>query len=115
MISPAVTLLLILVIGIAIGLVIYQYAGSNWLSQLTGTSRGQLTNALAGIAGAFIGYHLAIVFGSVGASTPLIFAAVAAALLVWGWRTVKVMTTYLFMLTPEGAQRTKCQRTKCLA
>jgi uncharacterized membrane protein YeaQ/YmgE (transglycosylase-associated protein family) len=90
MISPAVTLLLILVIGIAIGLVLHQYAGSDWLSQLTGTRRGQLTSAVVGIAGAFIGYHLAIVVSSVGASTPLIFAAVGAALPVWGWRTVKV-------------------------
>lgn len=88
--SPAVTLLLILVIGIAIGLLMYRYAGSNWLSQLTGTRRGQLTSAIVGTAGAFIGYHLAILMGSAGATTSLIFAAIAAALLVWGWRTVKV-------------------------
>jgi len=90
MISPAVTLSLVLIIGTAIGLLMYRYAGSNWLSQLTGTRRGQLTSALVGIAGAFIGYHLATIIGAVGTAATLILAAVGAAVLVWVWRTVKV-------------------------
>lgn len=88
--NPAVTFLLVIVVGIAVGLLLYRYAGSNWLNQLTGTRRGQLTSALVGIAGAFIGYHLAILFGTVGTGLNLIFAAAVAALLVWGWRTIKV-------------------------
>lgn len=90
MMSPVVTFLLILVVGMAIGLLMYRYAGSNWLNQLTGTRRGQLTSALVGVAGSFIGYHLAILLGAVGTGLNLIFAAVVAALLVWGWRTIKV-------------------------
>ena len=88
--SPAVTFLLILVSGIAIGLLIHRYAGSNWLNQLTGTRRGQLTSALVGVAGSFLGYHLAILLGILGTPVSLVFAAVGAAVLVWGWRTIKL-------------------------
>ncbi len=90
MTSPAVTFLLIIIMGIAIGILLYRYAGSNWLSQLTGTRRGQLTSALVGVAGSFTGYHLAMLLGTVGTAVSLMLAAVGAALLVWGWRTIKV-------------------------
>jgi uncharacterized membrane protein YeaQ/YmgE (transglycosylase-associated protein family) len=89
MTSPAGTLLLILIIGVVIGLLVYRYAGANWLSHLTGSRRGQVTSAIVGIAGAFIGYNLAILFGAVGSAVTMIFAAVGAAVLVWGWQTIK--------------------------
>lgn len=89
MTNPAVTLLLILIIGFAIGILIYRYAGSNWINQLTGARRGQLTSGLVGVAGAFIGYHLAVILGLLGVAA-LLIAAVGAAALVWGWRTIKV-------------------------
>lgn len=90
MANPAVTFILIIVVGIAVGLLLYRYAGSNWLSQLTGTRRGQLTSALVGIAGAFVGYHLAILLGIASTGVSLIVATAGAALLVWVWRTIKV-------------------------
>jgi hypothetical protein len=90
MTSPAVTFLLILIIGVAVGLLIYRYAGSNWLSHLTGSRRGQVTSAIVGVAGAFIGFHLAILLGAVGTAVTVIFAAVGAAALVWSWQTIKI-------------------------
>jgi hypothetical protein len=90
MISPAATFLLILVIGVGVGLLIYRYAGSNWLSYLTGTRRRQVTSAIVGIAGAFIGFHLAILLGTVETAVTMIFAAVVAAALVSGWQTIKI-------------------------
>ena len=89
MLSPAVVFLLILVIGFAIGILIYGYAGSNWINQLTGTRRGQLTSGLVGVAGAFLGYHLAVIIGLLGA-VALLIAAVCSAALVWIWRTVRI-------------------------
>lgn len=89
MLSPAVVFLLILVIGFAIGILIYGYAGSNWINQLTGTRRGQLTSGLVGVAGAFLGYHLAVILGLLGA-VALLIAAVCSAALVWIWRTVRI-------------------------
>lgn len=88
--DPVLTLLLILVIGIAVGLLMYRYAGTSWITQLTGTRRGHLTSALIGIAGSFTGYHIATIAGARGAGVALIVAALGAALIVWGWRTVKI-------------------------
>ena len=59
--DPALMLLLILLIGIAVGLLMYRYAGSRWLMQFTSTRRGYLTSALVGVAGSFTGYHLATI------------------------------------------------------
>src|ERR1700724_572112 len=56
--DPALMLLLILLIGIAVGLLMYRYGGSRWLTQFTSTRRGYLTSALVGVAGSFTGYHL---------------------------------------------------------
>jgi uncharacterized membrane protein YeaQ/YmgE (transglycosylase-associated protein family) len=88
-VDPAITLLLILLIGIAIG-VVYRYAGSRWLTQFTSTRRGYLTSALVGIAGSFIGYHLATIAAAGGTGIALIAAAMGAAILVWAWRTIKI-------------------------
>jgi hypothetical protein len=43
-VDPALALLLILLIGIAVGLLMYRYAGSRWLTQFTSTRRGYLTS-----------------------------------------------------------------------
>jgi uncharacterized membrane protein YeaQ/YmgE (transglycosylase-associated protein family) len=87
--DPALTLLLILLIGIAVGLLMYRYAGSRWLTQFTSTRRGYLTSALVGVAGSFTGYHLATIAATGGTGIALIAAAIGAALLVWAWRTIK--------------------------
>lgn len=87
--NPAVTLLLILIIGVVVGVLIYRYAGTNWINQLTGTRRGQFTSGLVGVAGAFLGYHLAVIFGAIGFAA-LLIAALGAAGLVWIWRTAKI-------------------------
>ena len=65
--DPALMLLLILLIGIAVGLLMYRYAGSRWLTQFTSTRRGYLTSALVGVAGSFTGYHLATIAAAGGA------------------------------------------------
>jgi hypothetical protein len=81
--DPALTLLLILLIGIAVGLLMYRYAGSRWLTQFTSTRRSYLTSALVGVAGSFTGYHLATIAAAGGTGIALIAAAIGAALLVW--------------------------------
>jgi hypothetical protein len=88
--DPVLALLLILLIGVAIGLLMYRYAGSRWLSQFTSTRRGYVTSALVAVAGSFMGYHLAMIAATSGTGIALIAAALGAALLVWVWRTVKI-------------------------
>jgi hypothetical protein len=54
--------LVILVIGIVAGLTFNRYARS-WLTRLGTTTRSDITAALVGIAGAFIGFHISIILG----------------------------------------------------
>ena len=89
--DPLVVFLLILVIGVVAGLLYDRLAGPSWLArQFAGGNRGIVTNALVGVAGAFVGYHIAILLllGG-GLITSLIAAAVGAAVVLFAWRMVK--------------------------
>jgi uncharacterized membrane protein YeaQ/YmgE (transglycosylase-associated protein family) len=87
--DPALTFLLVLVIGIAAGVIFDRVAGPGWLTrQIAGQSRGIATSALVGIAGAFIGFHLFVLFGILGIAA-LIGAIIGAAVVLWAWRTVR--------------------------
>jgi uncharacterized membrane protein YeaQ/YmgE (transglycosylase-associated protein family) len=79
-------LLIILIIGIVVGLVFNRYARS-WLARLGTTTHSDITSALVGIAGAFIGFHVSVILGLL--PSPLmhyILAAIGAALVLWLWR-----------------------------
>ena len=73
MLSPGVVFLLLLIIGIAAGLLFDRVAGPGWLSrQFAGPNRMLATSGLVGIAGSFVGYHLALLIGIVGYSALLV-------------------------------------------
>ena len=86
--DPAVTLLIILIIGIVAGIVFDRVAGPGWLSrQLAGSTRGMVTSSLVGIAGAFIGFHLGVILGLLPTPLMLYLCAIVGALAVlWLWR-----------------------------
>lgn len=89
--DPAVTFLIILVIGIAAGLLFDRLAGPSWLArQFSGSNRGIITSALVGTAGAFIGFHIAVLLalGS-GLAMAVIASALGAAAVLFGWRMAK--------------------------
>jgi uncharacterized membrane protein YeaQ/YmgE (transglycosylase-associated protein family) len=78
--------LIVLIIGIVVGLVFNRYART-WLSRLGNTTQSDITSALVGIAGAFIGFHLAVILGLL--PTPLMLylaAVVGAGIVLWLWR-----------------------------
>ena len=82
-------LLIILIIGIVAGLAFNRYARS-WLARLGGTTRSDITSALVGIAGAFIGFHIAVLLTlGAGLVITLIVAAVGAAVVLYAWRTAQ--------------------------
>ena len=57
--------------------------------QIAGGRRADLTYALAGIAGAFVGFHLfALLLLTAGVGVLLLGAIVGAALVLWGWRAI---------------------------
>jgi hypothetical protein len=88
--DPLVTFLVILAIGIAVGFLVQGAWGSSWLSrQFGGQNRSLVTSALIGIAGSFIGYHLALIVGLTGAIIPFVIAAIGAAAVLWGSRMVR--------------------------
>ena len=88
--NPAMTLVLILIIGIAVGIVGQRLARPSWISrQLAGGHRADFTSALVGVAGAFIGFHAAALLIA-GTGALLVAAAVGAALVLWGWREIRL-------------------------
>jgi len=86
--TGVVNLIVILAIGIIVGLLFNRY-GRSWLGRQTAgaTGVGDITYALVGIAGSFIGFHLAVILGLL--PTPLMLylcAAAGAAVTLWLWR-----------------------------
>ena len=86
--DPVVTFLLVLVIGIVAGILFDRLAGPSWLSrQFSGSTRGIVTSALVGVAGAFVGYHIAVLLAlGGGLLTTIIAAAAGAAMVLFAWR-----------------------------
>lgn len=81
-----VNFLIVLAIGIVVGLAFNRYART-WLARLGSSSRSDVTSALVGIAGSFIGFHLGVILGLL--PSPLMFyltAVAGAALTLWLWR-----------------------------
>ncbi len=89
--GPAVTFIIVLIIGIAAGIITQVIARPSWPSrQGAGNGRVDLTSVLVGIAGAFIGFHIAaIVALSAGMIVLFVAAAIGAVLVLWGWRQIR--------------------------
>jgi hypothetical protein len=86
--TALVNLIVILAIGIIMGLLFNRY-GRSWLGRQTAsaTGVGDVTCALVGIAGAFIGFHIVVILGLL--PTPLMLylgALVGAVVTLWLWR-----------------------------
>jgi uncharacterized membrane protein YeaQ/YmgE (transglycosylase-associated protein family) len=89
--DPIITFLLVLIIGVAAGVLFDRLAGPPWLArQFSGSTRGIITSALVGVAGAFVGYQIAVLLAFGGAIlTSAIAAALGAAVVLFAWRTAK--------------------------
>lgn len=82
---------LVLVIGVIVGVLFDRFAGPSWLArQFLGSTRCMVTSALIGVAGAFVGYHLALSLAPGGGLLmSVIVAAAGAAAVLFAWRTAK--------------------------
>ena len=88
--DPVVLFVLVLAIGIIAGILFDRLAGPSWLArQFSGSTRGIITSALVGVAGSFIGYHIAMLALGGGLVISLIAAAAGAAVVLFVWRMVK--------------------------
>jgi len=90
MADPFIVFLLVLIIGIAVGLLLQRFIRRGWLTrQIAGGGRADLTAALVGIAGAFIGFHIMALAGFIAMFWVLLGAVIGALLVVWGWREMR--------------------------
>jgi len=89
--SPVVSFLIVLVIGIVAGLLYDRFAGPGWLTrQVAGSRRGLVTSSLVGIAGAFIGFHVAgLLRLAMSGYGGYVGAAIGAAAILWIWRMMR--------------------------
>jgi uncharacterized membrane protein YeaQ/YmgE (transglycosylase-associated protein family) len=88
--DPVVLFVLVLAIGIVAGILFDRLAGPSWLArQFSGSTRGIITSTLVGVAGAFIGDHIAMLALGGGLIISVIAAAVGAAVVLFVWRMAK--------------------------
>ncbi len=89
--NPVVRFLLVLVIGILAGVLFDRLAPPSWLArQFAGSNRGIITSALVGVAGAFVGYQVAVLLALRGGLvTSVVAAVVGAAVVLFAWRMAK--------------------------
>jgi hypothetical protein len=66
--NPTTAFILVIVIGIAAGMLYDRFAGQPWITQFVGGQRSSATTSLVGIAGAIIGYHLGMMGQMMGLS-----------------------------------------------
>jgi uncharacterized membrane protein YeaQ/YmgE (transglycosylase-associated protein family) len=87
--TPTVTFLIVLAVGALAGLLFDRFAGPNWFKrQIVGAMPSMITSALVGVAGAFVGFHLAELL-KLTAYAALAGALVGAAVVLFGWRSVR--------------------------
>jgi uncharacterized membrane protein YeaQ/YmgE (transglycosylase-associated protein family) len=88
--DPAVLFVLVLAIGIVAGILFDRLAGPSWLArQFSGSARGVITSSLVGVAGSFVGYHVATLALGAELMISVIAAAAGAAVALFGWRMAK--------------------------
>jgi uncharacterized membrane protein YeaQ/YmgE (transglycosylase-associated protein family) len=89
MLSAGAVFLILLIIGIAAGILFDRFAGPGWLTrQIAGSNRMIVTSALVGTAGSFVGYHLAVLIGIIGFGA-LLGAVIGALVVLWAWRMMR--------------------------
>lgn len=87
---PWISFLLVIGIGAVAGWLAQRFFPGSWLpNKIVGARRVSLTHALVGIAGSFIGFHLAALLGYRELILLFFGAALGSAAIVWAWRTVK--------------------------
>lgn len=88
--DPALTFVILIAIGIVAGVIFDRIAGPGWLARQFTGPRGFVTSALIGVAGSFMGFHLALLLAlGGGAITLYIAAALGAFATLFVWRTVR--------------------------
>jgi hypothetical protein len=80
------TFLILVVIGIAVGL-LFNRRGRSWLGRqiVDVTGAGDVTYSLVGIAGSFMGFHIGVILGLPPSIMLYLAAVLGAAVTIWAW------------------------------
>jgi uncharacterized membrane protein YeaQ/YmgE (transglycosylase-associated protein family) len=89
--DPVIAFVIVVVIGVAAGLIYDRVAGPGWLGrQIAGSRRGMVTSTLVGVAGSFIGFHVFDLLNlSLGGVGRYVGAAIGAVVVLWFWRLMR--------------------------
>lgn len=85
--TAIMTFILLVIIGIVVG-VLFNRRGRSWLGRQVAdaTGAGDVTYALVGIAGSFMGFHVGVILGLLPSVLNYVMAILGAALTIWLWR-----------------------------
>lgn len=85
--TAVVTFIILIIIGIAVGL-LFNRRGRSWIGRQVAqaTGAGDVTYALVGIAGSFMGWHIGFILGLLPTWLWFVTAILGAALTIWLWR-----------------------------
>lgn len=85
--TAIMTFIILVLIGILVG-VVFNRRGRSWLGRQVAetTGAGDVTSALVGIAGSFMGYHIGVILELLPTYLWYVTALVGAILALWLWR-----------------------------
>lgn len=85
--TAIMTFIILVLIGILVG-VVFNRRGRSWLGRQVAetTGAGDVTSALVGIAGSFMGYHIGVILELLPTYLWYVTALVGAILTLWLWR-----------------------------
>lgn len=84
--EPVLVFLLVIVIGIVVGIGLQRMNQRGWLTRQFAGGRADVTAALVGVAGAFIGFHVMALAGVISTLLVLLGALIGALIVVFLWR-----------------------------
>jgi len=88
-VPAGITSVHVVAIGAGGGLVFDHFVGPGWFKrQVVGAMPSLITSALVGVAGAFVGFHIALSL-ALSSQAGLVGAALGTAAVLFGWRTVR--------------------------
>lgn len=85
--TAILTFLILIAIGIVVGIV-FNRRGRSWVGRqvTSATGAGDVTYALVGIAGSFMGYHVGVILGLLPSVLLYVAAVAGAAITLLLWR-----------------------------
>lgn len=85
--TALMTFIILVAIGIIVG-VLFNRRGRSWLGRqvASATGAGDVTYALVGIAGSFMGYHVGVILGLLPSWLLYLTAILGAAVTLMAWR-----------------------------